>query len=104
MVLRPAPGLTRGRFRSYDPALPAHAKDASGPIVFQATRPRWWAAPGDGHRFRPLPDLAVSILEQCDGLRTWEEAAEAAGPADPPDQDLAERLVRMMLAEGLLQA
>jgi hypothetical protein len=102
LVLRPARALVRRRFQGYDPGV-ADSKDATNSIVFRATRARWWAVPGDGYRFRPLPDLAVSILEQCDGTRTWEQAVEAAESADPLDHGLGERLVRMMLGEGLLE-
>lgn len=104
LVLRPSPGLVRGRFLAYDPAIPGNSKDASGPIRFVAAGQRWRAAPGDGYRYRPLPDLAVRIIDLCNGVRTWEEAVEAAARPDAPADDLAERLVRMMLGEGLLIA
>jgi len=109
LVLLPSPGLTRGRFQAYDPAVPMSNGNASGSIRFVTAGLRWRAAPGDGYRCRPLPELAVRILEQCDGERSWEEAAETARAGHPvdgipvlPNDTLAKRLVRMMFEEGLL--
>lgn len=99
-ALRPAVGLTRGLFQTYDPTVPLNNKDASGRIRFAAAGPGWRVTAGDGYRCRPLTDLAMKILDQCDGVRTWEEALEAV--PDTPHHDLARRLVRMMFREGLL--
>ncbi len=104
LVLRPPPGLTRLRLQAFDPAVPVEGKEPSSPLSFVAAGPRWRAATGDGYHCRPLSDLAMAIIDQCDGVRAWEEAVEAAGPVDPPDHGLGERLVRMMLDEGLLEA
>ncbi len=103
LVLQPSPGLVLGRFPAYDPVAPVNSTPPPAASSFAAAGQRWRASPGDGYRCRPLPDLAVKILEQCDGVRTWEEAVQAAGAPDLTADDLAERLVRMLIGEELLE-
>jgi len=102
MVLRPAPGMTRGRFRLYDPVTMVTPASASSATRFVGTGRRWWASPGDSRHGRPLPDPAMAIIESCDGLRTWEEALVTAGIPGAVSEAEGREQVRMMLAEGLL--
>lgn len=102
LVLRPAPGLVRARFRLYDPVTVVTASTASSTTRFVGSGRRWWAASGDGGHGRPLPEPAREILDACDGVRTWEQALAAAGIPGEADGAAGREQVRMMLAEGLL--
>jgi len=99
MVLRPAPGLVSGQWTTYNPLPPTPGGGAGGALSFTRFGRRWRVTTGDGYHCRPLPDVGMEIIRRSDGTRPWEETA--AFP-DHPTRDRAERLVVMMLREGLL--
>jgi len=103
LVLVRAPRMTRGRFRVYIPVGAPENRNASGTIRFEGTGHGWRASIGDGYHCRSLPDLALAFLDQCDGVQSWELALSMAAGEGSPVMEMAEPLVRMLLAECLLR-